>query len=497
WAQKMASANEAQVNDYKGHVKHLERTLRKQRESADREMAIHVRIACEITRLKLYSRAKKGSTMYLLGQLEEAQRRNGELEKELGKQTTVQDDPVAEGCRAAPTIAEAGTQTEEFYCACPAAAALEAQARLSEAESELHSLGSRLEESQSHLVSELQARKGAEASAERALDQLDDVQQRLSTQVAQQEGLERQMEELQRAHDDVQEMAAESNCKLEQVCFDLQERQLALDELREQLDHRTEALSVAEQRARVSEHEAKREAVRKAATKKRAKAISKELKESRRLTENVAESQQEAELHLKAVQHDLESCHEELLASEQSRKAAMASVETKEEELCSMHQALESSTEKHADKKAAKENCPRRTRRTTRNTRRATRATRAKAGSVAPSDPLDSEAAFNTPSLEPRLRCLKAGVPPKNALEEEQDFKDHRAVLADDNAESSSLTRFGNFMAGMLFRGPSSSVAAGTLNQCHPVTTDANFVELCTERPASTRRTNACRQAKE
>ncbi|KAH7980147.1 hypothetical protein HPB49_013435 [Dermacentor silvarum] len=57
WAQKMAAANEAQVNDYKDLVKHLEQELRKQRDSADRELAIiRVRNACEITRLQLYRR---------------------------------------------------------------------------------------------------------------------------------------------------------------------------------------------------------------------------------------------------------------------------------------------------------------------------------------------------------------------------------------------------------------------------------------------------------
>ncbi|XP_049516620.1 uncharacterized protein LOC125942476 [Dermacentor silvarum] len=58
WAQEMAAVSEAQVKDYKDLAKHLEQELRKQCDSADRELAIRVRNACEITRLQLYRRAR-------------------------------------------------------------------------------------------------------------------------------------------------------------------------------------------------------------------------------------------------------------------------------------------------------------------------------------------------------------------------------------------------------------------------------------------------------
>ncbi|XP_075547981.1 uncharacterized protein LOC142582307 isoform X1 [Dermacentor variabilis] len=498
WAQKMAAANEAQVNDYKDLVKHLEQELRKQRDSADREMAIRVRNACEITRLELYRRAERGSTMDLLGKLEEAQCRIAKLEKELDAQA-VHDVSVAEERHPAPTTVEVETQTEEFGDGPPAAATLKAQARLSEVESELRDLRSHLEESQSRLIDEMHARKDAEVSAERALEQLNDVQQRLATQEAEQEGLARHLEELQHANDHMQQMAAESNCKIEQMLRDMQERELALDVLREQLDDRTEALSVAEQRARASEDEAKKEAALRASAEKQSSAIAKELEKARKLAQSMAESRQEAELRLKAVQDDLQSCRKELLASEQSHQAAMASMEAKEEELSSLRQALKSATatEKNVEEEAANENCPRRTRRTTRNTRRTTRATQAKARSVAPSEPSDSEADFKTPVRTPRARrTKKSAVPPEDLLEEE-DSKD-RAVLADDNAESSPLKRLGNFVAGMLSRGPTSSVTTSTRNRRQLLSTDAEFVELCDEQqPSATRRTNARRQAKQ
>ncbi|KAH7946484.1 hypothetical protein HPB49_025590 [Dermacentor silvarum] len=468
WAQKMAAANEAEVKDYKDLVKHLELELRNQRDSADRELAIRVRNACEITRLELYRR-------------------------ELSEQTTVRDVSGAEDCHRAPTTVEVETQTEEFDDGPTAAATLEAQTLLSEAASELHDLHSRLEESQSRLADELQARKDAEVSAEQALKQLNDVQQRLATQMAQQEALERHLEELQHANDNMQQMAAESNCKLEQMRRDMQERELALDVLREQLDDRTEALNVAEQRARASENEAKKEAARRASVEKQSNAIAKELEEARRLAQSMAESRQEAELRLKAVQDDLQSCRKELLASEQSHQAAMASVEAKEEELSSLRQALESAaaTEKNVEEEVANENCPRRTRRTAQNTRRTTRATRAKARSVAPSEPSDSEGDFKTPVRTPRARrTKKSAVPPEDPLEEEGS-KD-RAVLADDNAESSPLKRLGNFVVGMLSRDPSSR-----RNRRQLLSTDAEFVELCDEQqPCTTRRTNSRRQAK-
>ncbi|XP_075547984.1 kinesin-like protein KIF20B isoform X1 [Dermacentor variabilis] len=91
WAQKMAAANEAQVNDYKGLVKQLEQELCKQRDSADREMAIRVRNACEITRLELYRQAERDSTMDLRRRLEAAEREVAELKEELRKQAVAQN----------------------------------------------------------------------------------------------------------------------------------------------------------------------------------------------------------------------------------------------------------------------------------------------------------------------------------------------------------------------------------------------------------------------
>ncbi|XP_070386551.1 kinesin-like protein KIF20A isoform X2 [Dermacentor albipictus] len=496
WAQKMAAAKEAQVNDYKGLVKQLEQELRKQRDSADREMAIRVRNACEITRLDLYHQAERGSTMDLLGKLEEAQYRIAKLEKELNAQA-VHDVSVAEERHPpAPTTVEVETQTEEFGDVPPAAATLKAQARLSEVESELRDLRSHLRETHSRLVDEMHACKDAEVSAERALEQLNDAQ--LAMQEAEQEGLARHLEELQHANDHMQQMAAESNCKIEQMLCDIQERELALDVLREQLDDRTEALSVAEQRARASEDEAKKEAALRASAEKQSSAIAKELEKARRLAQSMAESRQEAELCLKAVQDDLQSCRKELLASEQSHQAAMASMEAKEEELSSLRQALKSATatEKNVEEEEANENCPRRTRRTKRNTGRTTRATRAKARSVAPSEPSDSEADFKTPDPTPRARrTKKSAVPPEDLLEE-KDSKDG-AVLADDNAESSRLKRVGNFVAGMLSRGPSSSVATRTRSRRQLLSTDADLVECDEQQPSATRRTNARRQPKQ
>lgn len=177
----------------------------------------------------------------------------------------------------------------------------------------------------------------------------------------------------------------------------------------------------------------------------------------------------------------------------------MASVEAKEEELSSLRQALESAaaTEKNVAEEVANENCPRRTRRTAQNTRRTTRTTRAKARSVAPSEPSDSEGDFKTPVRTPRARrTKKSAVPPEDPLEQE-DSKD-RAVLADDNAESSPLKRLGNFVVGMLSRDPSSSVATSRRNRRQLLSTDAEFVELCDEQqPCTTRRTNSRRQAKQ
>ncbi|XP_050035850.1 kinesin-like protein KIF20B isoform X2 [Dermacentor andersoni] len=91
WAQKMAAANEAQVDDYKALVKELEQELCKQRDSADREMAIRVRNACEITRLELYRQAERDSTIDLRGRLEAAEREVAELKEELRKQAVAQN----------------------------------------------------------------------------------------------------------------------------------------------------------------------------------------------------------------------------------------------------------------------------------------------------------------------------------------------------------------------------------------------------------------------
>ncbi|XP_037516957.1 kinesin-like protein KIF20B isoform X2 [Rhipicephalus sanguineus] len=101
WAQKMAAAHKAEVNDYEGLVKDLERSLRLQRERSDREMAIRVENACEITRLEMYRKAERGSIMELLGHLDEAKHRIAELEEELAERT-VQDDSMAEDCREQP-----------------------------------------------------------------------------------------------------------------------------------------------------------------------------------------------------------------------------------------------------------------------------------------------------------------------------------------------------------------------------------------------------------
>ncbi|XP_049271816.1 kinesin-like protein subito [Rhipicephalus sanguineus] len=502
WAQKMAAANEAEVNDYKEMVKDLERSLRTQRDRSDQEMAIRVENACEITRLEMYRKAERGSTIELLGRLEDAQCQIADLKKELAEQATVQHDSVAEDCRqgspshwqsvrtsiprSLPIIAPVEIQTEDIDTGDPTAAALQEQALLSKAESELHDLHSRLEETLSLLTSELQARKDAEVAAERAFQQLGDIQQRLSTREVQQEDLERRLEELQRANDNMQRTAAESYCKLEQMRRDMRERELALDVLREQLDNMTEALHEAETKAR-------EEAAHRASAEELSKAAAEEVVEVRRLARNAEESLHEVESRLKAVHEELQICREKLVASEQSRQAAMTSVEAKEEELSRLQQALKSA-EEHAEEEAANENRQRRTRRTTRTTRRTTRATRSKAQSLASSELSDGDADFKTPRRTPR-RTKKSVAPPDDPLEEEDE---HRAVLADDNAEASPLKRLGNFVAGMLSMGTSSGVATSTRNRRQLISTDADFVELHDEQPPSApRRTTARRKAKQ
>ncbi|KAL1419750.1 hypothetical protein MTO96_004670 [Rhipicephalus appendiculatus] len=485
WAQKMAAANEAEVNDYKEIVKNLEKSLRAQRDRSDKEMAVRVENACEITRLEMYRRAERGSTMELLGRLEDAQSQIADLKKELAQQAAVQDDSVTEDCRSRPTTASVEIQTEDIDTGNSTAAALQEQALLSKMERELHDLHSRLEETQSLLTSELQARNDAEVSAERALEQLSDIQQRLSTREVQQEGLKRRLEELQRANDDMQRTVAESNCELEQMRRGMRDRELALDVLREQVDNITEALHEAENKAR-------EEAKHRASAEERSKAAAEEVAEARRLACNAEESLHDAQLRLKAAHEELQICREKLVASEQSRQAAMASVEAKEEELSCLQQALKSAVAESAEE-SANENCQHRTRRTTRTTRRTTRATRSKAQSLAPSE-LSDDADFKTPRRTPR-RTKKSVAPPDDPLEEQDE---HRAVLADDNAEASPLKRLGNFVAGMLSMGTSSGVATSTRNRRQLISTDSDFVELPEEQPPSaTRRTAARRKAKQ
>ncbi|KAH6936251.1 hypothetical protein HPB50_015044 [Hyalomma asiaticum] len=475
WEKKMVAAKEAQVNDYKALVKDLERALRQQRESADEEMAIRVKNAIEITKLELFRKAEQGSTLELLKQLEEAQRRIAELEEEpCDRRSTV-------------TTAAVETQTEEFDTGSAAAPTLEEQNRLMKAESEMHDLRSRFEESQSRLVIELQARKDAEVSVKEARKQLADVQQKLCMREVQQEGLERRLEELQQANDNMQKMAAELNCELERMHHDKQECELSVDVLREQLVNTTEALHEAEDKAK---EEAARRAASSLALEQERKTIAEELAEARRLAHNAEESW---ELRLKEAHDELESCREKLLASEQSRQAAMASLEAKEEQLSSLQQAVKSAAEQE---EVADENCPRHTRHAKRNTQRRTRATRSKAQSLASSEVSDSEADFKPPRRTPR-RTKKSVAFPEDQLEEKED-RGSRAVLAEDNAVSSPFgKRIGDLLAGVLSIGTGSGVAAQTRTRRQLTATDAGFVELQDEQSPPTRRTAARRKAKQ
>ncbi|KAL3219153.1 hypothetical protein MRX96_030605 [Rhipicephalus microplus] len=481
WSQKMAAANEAEVNDYKEMVKELEKSLRTQRDRFDHEIAVRVQNACEITRLEMHRKAERGSPMELLSRLEEAQCQIANLNKELTEQATAQDDSVAEDCRqVSPSHRQfprwkSRLRTSSLESS--TSAVLHEQVLLSKAESELHNLRSRLEEAQSLLNSERQARKEAEVSAKQALEQHGDVQQRLSIQEVQQQVLEQRLEELQQANDVMQKNAAESSCELEQMRHDMRERELALDVLREQLDNMAEALREAENKAR-------EEAKHRVSAEERCKAAVEEAVEVRRLACNTEESLHSAELRLKAAHEELQICQEKLVASEHSRQAAMASVEAKEEEVSRLQQALKSVVAESAAE-SPNENCQHRTRRTTRTTRRTTRATRSKAESLAPSELSDGDADFKPPRRNPRHT--------KKSEEQEE----HRSVLADDNS-ASPLRRLGNFVAGMLSMSTSNGVAPSTRNRRQLISVDSDFVELPDQQtPPAARRTTSRRKAKE
>ncbi|XP_075748606.1 uncharacterized protein LOC119171846 isoform X1 [Rhipicephalus microplus] len=486
WSQKMAAANEAEVNDYKEMVKELEKSLRTQRDRFDHEIAVRVQNACEITRLEMHRKAERGSPMELLSRLEEAQCQIANLNKELTEQATAQDDSVAEDCRPRPITASVEIQTEDVVIGNSTSAVLHEQVLLSKAESELHNLRSRLEEAQSLLNSERQARKEAEVSAKQALEQHSDFQQRLSVQEVQQQVLKQRLEELQQANDVMQRNAAESSCEFEQMRCDMRERELALDVLREQLDNMAEALREAENKAR-------EEAKHRVSAEERCKAAVEEAVEVRRLACNTEKSLHSAELRLKAAHEELQICQEKLVASEHSRQAAMASVEAKEEEVSRLQQALKSVVAESAAE-SANENCQHRTRRTTRTTRRTTRAKRSKAESLAPSELSDGDADFKPPRRNPR-HTKKSVVPPDDLLEEQEE---HRSVLADDNSEASPLRRLGNFVAGMLSMSTSNGVAPSTRNRRQLISVDSDFVELPDQQtPPAARRTTSRRKAKE
>ncbi|KAL1426358.1 hypothetical protein MTO96_003368 [Rhipicephalus appendiculatus] len=114
WERKMVAAHKAEVNDYEGIVKSLERSLRLQRERSDHEMSIRIENACQITRLQMYREAERGSVMELLGSLEKANHRIAELEKELAELRTAQDDSTAEdGCEQSQHAAIAAVEAKE------------------------------------------------------------------------------------------------------------------------------------------------------------------------------------------------------------------------------------------------------------------------------------------------------------------------------------------------------------------------------------------------
>lgn len=121
---------------------------------------------------------------------------------------------------------------------------------------------------------------------------------------------------------------------------------------------------------------------------------------------------------------------------EELQHVDIAAVEAKEEKQSHLQQALKSAVE-HVEDEGSDENCPRRS---TRSTRRTIRATWSMATSGAPSELSDNFAHFKA-LRRTTSRVKKSVLPPDDALEEEQQQHDHRAVLADSNAESSPLKR--------------------------------------------------------
>ncbi|XP_077506701.1 uncharacterized protein LOC144115942 isoform X3 [Amblyomma americanum] len=455
--ERMLSASRAEVADYKNLVAEMERTQRELSHIADREMAIRIRNACEITRLDLYRKAEAGSTMELLGRCEEAERRVAELTKLLDEGSD-RHNAEERHLSVTPLMDDKAVQTDEG-----AAAEREAEGQLAAAGVELESLRCLLEEMSSQLACEVQARRDAEDSAQQAHEELSTVSEKVAEEVAHSSNLQQRIEQVERdAGEALQHATSELGQELEQLRRHMQEHELSL---RKQLDDKDKALRGAELSLHALKEDLEREvAVRKAAEERCTK-LAMEL-------EDTTESAREAKQSLRNMQSCLEKanaklpdCRKELAARElSSHKAAMELVEAKEEELRCL-------------RPAADENNPLPTQRTTR-TSRATRMT-----SSTRKESTDGEAGLRTRAQRPR-RVKKSMAVSKDPLDDD-DVACRRPVLADGNSESSPLKRLGEKVVDMFSRSANDGATASTRttrrHQLLPA--DQGFVEVEDEEP--------------
>ncbi|XP_077563655.1 uncharacterized protein LOC144179241 [Haemaphysalis longicornis] len=491
WSERMASAHEAKCKEYEEMVTALEQTKRMIRENSDREMAVRVSSACEITRMEMYRQAEAGSTMELLGRCEEAERRVALLEKRLRAQPTngaPQQDLAAVHNRPTAVVNQ-GTQTDEVSTEdsrfekslaelSERAAALEAaeaakSAELSRAQEEAEKLRHSVEQLRKELAHEAQARCRAEDAAREASSQLAHISQELSKQVSSKQELERRLEDAQRLASEVHSR------ELEELRHELGQRSRELEALREQHKDKVEALRAAESKMerdmenhnrQLEEWHSWREEtardLKKAATKvrdlegdldkkagmvaaleKKCRALEADEKESRKLAHKAAEALQKAESRRKAAEQELRVCRQELSASEEARVAASLQVEAKEEELSQLRSACQpalAEIEEEDRSKEPDENCQPRTRRTARTTRaRKTRAT-----AVSLEAPGEDDDDFETPRRVTRSRKQSAAQPEGTAGA----TPSRRSILAEHNTESSPLQRFSDMVSSVLSR---------------------------------------------